>query len=112
MSTPGPLVAGVITLAVEVPCVAALYRGQRGRMALAALLANSATNLPMNLLLPRWLGVGNRFLVTGEIAALLLETTFYFAAAQPRDLVRAVTASALANGLSFGVGLALWGAAF
>ncbi len=92
--------------------MAALYRGQRRRIALVAALANSATNLPMNLLLPWWLGAGNAFILTGELLALALEAGLYFAVARPRDLARAVTASALANGLSFGAGLLLWGAAF
>jgi hypothetical protein len=102
---PGYLIAWIITVALEVPCVAALYPGQRARMALACAIATSATNLPMNLLLPRWLGTGRTFLLTGEIAALVLEAAVYFFAARPKDLARAITASALANGLSFAAGL-------
>lgn len=108
MTLDGPTAAWLVTLAVEVPCVAALYPGQRGRMALAAALATSATNLPMNLLLPRWLGAGQAFLLTGELLALVLEAGVYLLAARPRDLPRAAAASALANGLSFGAGLLLW----
>jgi hypothetical protein len=104
----GPVTAWLITLAVEVPCVAALYPGQRARLAVVAALATSATNLPMNLLLPRWLGTGSAFLVTGELAALVLEAATYFFVARPRDLARAATASALANGLSFTAGLVLF----
>lgn len=103
----GPALAWLITLAIEVPTVALMYSGQRTRMALVAALATSATNLPMNLLLPAWLGSGSAFLLTGELGALVLEAVVYFLAARPRDLPRAATASALANALSFGAGLLL-----
>ena len=97
--------AWLITLVVEVPCVAAFYPGQRRRMALVAAVATSATNLPMNLLLPAWVGTGDTFLLTGELAALVLEAAVYSLAARPRDVFRAAAASALANGLSFAAGL-------
>jgi hypothetical protein len=76
-------------------------------MALACAFAPSVTNLAMNVLLPRWLGTGRTFLLTGELAALVLEAAFYSFVARPKDLARAVSASALANGLSFTAGLVL-----
>jgi len=101
-----PLLAPwLLTLAVEVPCVAALYPGRRRAMALACALGTTATNLAMNGLLPRWLGTGAAWLVTGEAAALVLEALLYWAVSRPRDPVRALTASALANGASFAAGL-------
>jgi hypothetical protein len=103
-----PLLAPwLLTLAVEVPCVAALYPGRRLAMGLACALGTTATNLAMNGLLPRWLGTGATWLVTGEAAALVLEALLYWAVARPRDPVRAFTASALANGASFAAGLLL-----
>jgi len=78
-------------------------------MGLVAALATSATNLPMNLLLPLWLGTGRAFLLTGELAALVIEAGIYFIVARPSDLPRAATASALANALSFAAGLTVWG---
>jgi len=104
---PGYLIAWVVTLLVEVPCVAALYRGQRLKMGLVCAVATSATNLPMNLLLPHWLGTGLLFLLVGETAAVVLEAAVYFAVSRPRNLPLAMIASALANGLSFAAGLAL-----
>jgi hypothetical protein len=72
-------------------------------------LATSVTNLSMNLLLLRWLGAGEAFLIVGEVLALVLEAAAYYAARTPRDLARAISASALANLASFGVGLWLFG---
>jgi hypothetical protein len=103
---PPAVAAWLLTLAVEAPCVAALFPGQRARLALACAFGTSATNLAMNLLLPRWLGTGAAFLVVGELGSLALEALVYAAASRPRDPTRALTASALANGLSFAVGLA------
>ncbi len=108
MRLPGYVIAWIITVALEVPCVVAFYPKQRLRMALACAFATSVTNLAMNLLLPRWLGTGRTFLLTGELAALVLEAAFYLCVARPKDLARAVSASALANGLSFTAGLVLF----
>lgn len=99
--------AWAVTVAIEAPCVAALYPGQRRRMALICAIATSVTNVVMNVALPRWLGVGVTFLLVGEIGALLVEAAVYALAARPRDVGRALAASALANGLSFSVGLLL-----
>jgi len=104
---PGWAFAWLVTVGLEVPCVAWLHPGQRARLALACALGTSATNLAMNLLLPRALGTGAAWLVTGEAGSLLLEAGLYAAVARPRDLVRALTASALANGVSFAAGLLL-----
>jgi hypothetical protein len=103
------LLAALLTVALETPCVAWRYPGQRLRLGLACALGTAATNLAMNVLLPRWLGTGAAWLLVGEGGALLLEGVLYTAVARPRDPVRAFTASALANGVSFGAGLLLWG---
>jgi hypothetical protein len=99
------IAAWLLTVAVEVPVVAALFPGQRARLALACALGTSLTNLAMNLVLPRWLGTGALYLLVGELSALVLEALLYAAVSRPRDLVRAATASALANGASFAAGL-------
>jgi len=104
-----PLVeAWFVTLLAEVPCVAACYRGQHARMALTCALGTSFTNLAMNGLLPRWLGTGSTWLVTGEVAALALEGLLYLAVGRPRDPARAFIASAVANAASLGAGLLLF----
>jgi hypothetical protein len=47
------VVALAVTLLLEVPVVAIAYPGQRARMAAVALVANTATNLTLNVALPR-----------------------------------------------------------
>lgn len=101
------LFAWAVTVAIEAPCVAAVYPGERWKMAGVCALATSATNLAMNVLLPRWLGVGLAFLIVGELGALLIEAAIYALVRRPRDVGRALVASALANGASFTVGLLL-----
>jgi hypothetical protein len=100
-------VAWLLTVAVEVPSVAAAYPGQRIRMAVACALGTSATNLAMNGLLPRLLGSGAAFLVAGELGSLLAEALLYALVSRPRDPARALAASALANAASFAAGLVL-----
>lgn len=101
------ILAWAITVAVESPCVAAFYPGRRASMAGVCAVVTSVTNLAMNVLLPRWLGTGTTFLLVGEIGALLIEAAAYAVVAKPRDVGRALAASAVANGASFGVGLVL-----
>lgn len=99
--------AWAVTVAVESPLVAAVYAGERLKMASVCAVATSITNLCMNLLLPRWLGTGALFLLVGEIGALALEALVYARVRRPRDVGRALVASALANGASFSIGLVL-----
>jgi hypothetical protein len=96
-----------VTVAIEAPLVALVYPGQRWKMAGVCAITTSVTNLAMNVLLPRWLGVGLAFLLVGEVGALLLEALVYAVVRRPRDVGRALTASALANGASFAIGLLL-----
>lgn len=93
-----------ITLAVEIPVVAAVYRGQRARMAITCALATSATHLFMHFALPRLLSPGGPVLLAGELIALVVEAAVYAAVARPRELGRALIASALANSLSYAAG--------
>lgn len=99
--------AWAVTVAVESPIVAAVYPGQRRKMAGVCAVTTSVTNLAMNLLLPRWLGIGVAYLLVGELSALLLEALVYAAVRRPRDVGRALVASALANAASFSSGLVL-----
>ncbi len=103
----GLAAAWLLTVAVEVPCVAAMFPGQRVRMAVACALGTSVTNLAMNALLPMALGTGAAFLVAGELGSVLAEALLYAAVGRPPDLARALAASALANGASFAAGLLL-----
>ncbi len=95
------------TLLIEVPITAALFPKQRSRMALVALVANTATNLALNVGLP-WLGVqGATRLLVGEASALVLEAAAYARFSRPRSIERAIVASALGNLTSFTLGGAL-----
>jgi len=108
MRPPAWAVALAVTLILEVPLVAALYPGQRKK--LASFLANCATNLTLNLLLWRLPLLAGRHIVPGEALALLVEAAVYGMAGRPRDWPRALLASALANAASFFAGpfLAAW----
>ena len=96
---PGWLIALAVTLVIEVPLVAALYRGERVRLAVAAVVANAATNLALNLVLaPRG------HLVLGEVLAVVVEALTYAVASRRGDLPWAIWVSAGANLASFTLG--------
>ena len=95
----------MLTVIIEVPCVGLMYPQKRARMMLTCAVITSATNLAMNIWLPRWLGSGATFLIVGETAALALEALTYWLISKPHELARAVAASAFANALSFASGL-------
>ena len=103
---PPVVFAWLVTLALEVPCVALWYSGQRRRMAVICAITTSITNLVMNILLPRWLGPDDA-VGFGELGAIGIEAAVYAVASRPRDIGRALAASGLANGLSFAAGLIL-----
>lgn len=103
------LEAWVVTLAVEVPVVAALYPGRRLRMALVCIVASSITHLAMHFLLPLVLGSYTAWIIAGELGATAVEAAAYYGFATPRSLGRALVASAAANSLSYAAGLLLYG---
>ncbi len=102
------LLALVVTIAVEVPIVAALYRGNRLRMAITCAMATTATNLALNVVLVRTTLAYDPTLLAGETLALVAEAAAYALVAPKRDWPRALVASAAANFASFGVGLLLF----
>lgn len=104
----GYLLALAVTLAIEVPVVAALFAGQRLRMAVVAALATTATHLAMHFALPHVVSTYVAWLVAGELLALVVEAAAYALLSRPRSVERALVASAVANALSFGAGLALF----
>jgi hypothetical protein len=97
-----------VTLLVEVPIVAAFYRGHRLRMAIACAFATTATNLALNLVLMRTTLAYDPALLGGELVALLFEALVYLAVAPGRDVSRALAVSATANFASFAAGLLLF----
>jgi hypothetical protein len=98
------MAALVVTLAIEVPFVAWVYPGQRCRMALVALAANTVTNVTLNVLLARSPGWMGHHLLPGEAFAVVFEAAAYATFARPRDVARAAMASGAANALSFAAG--------
>jgi hypothetical protein len=103
----GILVALFVTLLLEVPLVALAYPRQRARMALVAVVANTFTNLTLNVVLPQVSLVRGHHVLVGEILAVAVEAIAYAAASRPRDVGRALVVSGVANALSFGVGPAV-----
>jgi hypothetical protein len=99
-----PVVALALTLAIEVPLVAALFPGQRARMALVAAVSNIATNLTLNLVLARTPALAGYQVLVGEILAVVVEAAAYASFSRPRDLPRCALAAGLGNALSFAVG--------
>jgi hypothetical protein len=91
-----------VTLIIEVPLVAALFPGQRVRMALVAVVMNVATNLMLNLVFARLRGAARDYLLPGEILVVLLEAAAY--AICSRQIARSLCVSSLANALSFAAG--------
>ncbi len=104
---PGSLAALGLTLAVEVPVVAALFPRRRLRMALVCAVATTATHLLLVFGFPRVLPRGAPAFWIGEAFATLGEAAAYWAV--DREPGRALVASALANMLSFGAGWVLLG---
>jgi hypothetical protein len=91
-----------LTVLVEVPIVAALYPGRRVRMAATCAVATVATHLLLTFGFPRVLPPGSA-LLAGELFATVGEAAAY--AVVGREPGRALVASALANGCSFGLGM-------
>src|SRR4051812_10520382 len=105
------LVALLVTLAVEVPVVAAFYPRQRVRMAVVCAIATIAASLTVNgvlaIVTTRFASWSDAFVALGEVAAMLLEAAAYYAVARPRDGRRALAAAAAANIASYAAGLLL-----
>ena len=100
-------IALAVTLAVEVPVVAAFYPGRRRRMAAVCVAANIVTHLLLHFVFPAVVPRGVSPLLVGEVFATIAEAAAYAAAV--RDPGRALVASALANSCSFGAGILLFG---
>lgn len=103
----GYLLALGLTIAVEVPVVAAFFPGRRLRLALTCAVTTTVTHLLLHFGFPAVLPRAVSALWFGEAFATLAEAAAYWAAA--RQPGRALVASAVANGLSFVAGLLLLG---
>jgi hypothetical protein len=92
------------TLLIEVPVVAFGFPRQRKRLVLIALVANTFTNLTLNLVLPSIQAIRGHHVLVGEALALMVETLAYAIAAGPGMVARALIVSGLANALSYELG--------
>lgn len=97
-----------ITLVVEIPVVVAFFAGQRLRMGLVALVATSVTHLIMHFVLVHFVRDYDQMVLWGEVMALVLEAAAYALVSKPRDIPRALMASATANALSYSAGLVIF----
>lgn len=101
--------AFALTLLVEAAVLFAIFRRSRAawRVGATALAANGLTHPLVFLVLPGWFGTYGTYLVVAESFALLAEAPVIWLGLRPRPGLSALTASALANGASFLVGVLL-----
>lgn len=101
------LTALAVTVAVETPVIAAVYRGQRLRMAAVCILTTSITNVGMNTWLRSTAASYDQYVLVGEVCAVVVEAIVYALVARGRDVSKAMLASGAANALSYAAGLVL-----
>lgn len=100
-----------LTVAIELPVVLLVLRGRKWRRTLlAVLLANGLSHPLLHFALPHALAPEpkGRFILVGELAVFVLEALLYWLLVRPRPRARAITASAVANAVSYAVGLLIW----
>lgn len=102
------LQAWLLTVTLETPVVAALFPGQRLRMDCVCVVATTITHAAMHFLLPLFAPTLEAWITAGEIGATVVEATMCTLLARPPSLPRSVVAAALANSLSYAVGLAVF----
>lgn len=94
-----------ITLASEVPVVAAVFWQQWLRMAVIAAVATTSTHWVMHYVLPQFTTSYEQNVRLGEALAVVAEALAYAGVSRPPDLARGLIASGLANALSYLAGL-------
>ena len=108
----GWLHAFIATLIIETPIVVWLTRDvpmSAWRRTALAVLANLATHPVVSfVILPTLVAHANVGLVVAETWAVVIEWVFYFLTLPTMKLSRALGISALANGVSFALGLVLY----
>jgi hypothetical protein len=95
----------LLTVALEAPIVAIVFREQMARMTLTCLVTTAVTNVVMNTVLWSLASSYWSYIVIGELGAVTIEALVYAIVSRPRDVPRAVLASTLANAVSYGVGV-------
>jgi hypothetical protein len=103
-----------LTLVMEAAVLVALHSRERtlGRILATALGANTLTHPLVFLVLPRFFDHWGTYLVVAEAFALFVEAPVLWLGLRPEPGLRALSSSALANGASYLLGMALigWGA--
>ena len=94
-----------MTIGIETPVVAMVFKGQRLRMAAVCIVATTTTHLVMHFALPPLCPTYASWVIAGEFQALVLEALVYWFFSRPRDLSRALIGSAIANSASYALGL-------
>ena len=97
----------LITLVVEAPIVALVFRRQQLRMGAICLVTTGLTNLVMNTAVRSWASSYDQYILIGELGALVVEALVYALTSNPRDVARAFLASALANTASYAAGMVI-----
>jgi hypothetical protein len=104
----GWFAAFVLTLAIELPIVALLVRGQRPdivRLAILITFANLATHLAVWYVITQLLLVGTlQYALVAETWAVTAEAAFYWAAINGLSARRAIAVALVANASSFVAG--------
>jgi hypothetical protein len=115
------LQAFVFTLNVEIPLFVAVARLGSGhekdrraplwRLALAGAAGTCLTHPLLWFVWPRVVHDYAAYIASGEILIAVIESATFFALARPISLPRAIAASFVANGASYGLGILLrfWG---
>jgi len=101
--------AFLFTLAVELPIFVLLVRGKvpLWRAALAGAAGTCVTHPCLWFVWPHVVQDYTTYIVSGELLVATLESLSFFGLARPVRLPRAVAASFLANGASYGLGALL-----
>jgi hypothetical protein len=105
---PFPIAFG-LTLLVEGVVLWLLFRRHRGlwRIGAAAILGNVLTHPVVFLVLPRWMSDPATYIIIAESFAFSAEIPVIWAVLRPDPWRRSISASALANGASYLLGLIL-----
>ncbi|MCC6159250.1 MAG: hypothetical protein IT350_14465 [Deltaproteobacteria bacterium] len=95
------------TLAIEIPIYALLSRPivAPSRAILAAVLCSTITHPILIYGWPRLMPDYQTYIVSGEILVAIVESTIFYIVARPISWSRAIAASFMANGASFGIGV-------
>lgn len=98
-----------LTLLVEVSVLVGLHRRERSfwRIVATGLVANLATHPLVFLVMPHMFSDWGTYLVVAECFALIVEAPIIWLGLRPQPGMRALASSALANGSSYLVGMAL-----